>query len=290
MSFVWNELLFRPIYNLFILIYDLLPIKDAGLAIILLTVLVRFILMPLTWTAMKSQRLMQSKSGEMKAIQEKYKDDKQQQSQALMQFYKDNGINPLSSCLPLLIQLPVMIALYRVLKDLNKDHWDLLYSFVARPDSLNVMFLNIIDLTKPFWPLAVLTGLSQFVYSWLMQNPKGKNKAVVETKKKDTNGDGEALDPEAITNMMSSQFLYMMPLMTTFVAWNLMSGLSVYWVSTTLFNIVFQLLMVKWYPVKDNNEVIIENVRAEEIKWDTNPKVLETSKNNDVTISVKKRQ
>jgi len=155
MSFVWNELLFRPIYNLFILIYDLLPIKDAGLAIILLTVLVRFILMPLTWTAMKSQRLMQSKSGEMKAIQEKYKDDKQQQSQALMQFYKDNGINPLSSCLPLLIQLPVMIALYRVLKDLNKDHWDLLYSFVARPDSLNVMFLNIIDLTKPFWPLAV---------------------------------------------------------------------------------------------------------------------------------------
>jgi YidC/Oxa1 family membrane protein insertase len=265
-----------------------LPIKDVGLAIILLTIVIRFILLPLTWTAMKSQRVMQSKNAEMKAIKDKYKDNQQEQSKALMKFYKDNGINPLSSCLPMLVQLPIMIALYQVLRDMNNEHWNLLYSFVARPDSLNIMFLNLIDLTKPYWPLAIMTGVTQFVYSWFLQNPKTNEKPKIQTK-----NNNETFDAENITSMMSKQFLYMMPLMTVFIAWNLMSGLGVYWVTTTVFNIIFQLVIIKIYPINNNsgnNEVLIENAKAEKVEWENKPEILETSKNNNITVSVKKRQ
>ncbi len=147
MSFIWNEIFYRPIYNAFIFIYDILPWGDAGIAIIALTLVIRFVLLPLTWTAMKSQRMMQSMQPAMDKIKEKHKEDKQAQTQELMKFYKDNGINPLASCLPMLVQLPVMIALYQVLRNLTLDQYDLLYSFVAQPEALNTVFLGFIDLT-----------------------------------------------------------------------------------------------------------------------------------------------
>lgn len=290
MSFIWNEILYRPIYNAFILIYDILPIKDAGLAIIILTLVVRFVLLPLTWASMKSQRMMQSLQPQMNAIKEKYKDDKTKQGQELMKFYQENGINPLSSCLPLLVQLPVMIALYQVLRNLSQDQYELLYSFVGRPESFNTMFLGFIDLMQPFWPLAILTGLSQFAYSYLLKpttNKTEKSKELDKPKK-----EGEVLNPEELTAMMGSQFTYIMPIMTTFISWNLLSGLPLYWVVTTLFNVVFQLIMVKKYPVIPNanvNDIIEEKTLEKVEEWNNEPKLIETTREKNVTVQVKKR-
>jgi len=223
----------------------------------------------------------------MNKIKEKHKEDKQAQTQELMKFYKDNGINPMASCLPMLIQLPVMIALYQVLRNLNMDQYNLLYSFVEQPETLNTMFLGFIDLTIPFWPLAILTGLAQLVYSLLLK-PPGKKKEEVEVKPKK---EEEGFDAEQITSMMTGQFTYVMPIMTTFIAWNLLAGLPLYWLTTTIFNAIFQLIMIKKYPVKEFEAVSVttEVADKEEVVWDNEPEVLETVKEKNVTISVRKR-
>lgn len=290
MLFFWNEVLYRPIYNMFILIYDILPIKDAGLAIIVLTLVVRFILLPLTWAAMKSQRMTQSLQPAMNKIKEQYKNDKQKQGQELMKFYQENGINPLSSCLPMLVQLPVMIALYQVLRNLNQDQFSLLYGFVQRPESFNTMFLGVIDLMQPFWPLAILTGLTQFAYSYLLQPMKVAKTEQTDVEK--SKKEGEAFNPEDLTAMMGTQFTYLMPIMTTFISWNLLSGLPLYWVVTTLFNVAFQLIMVKKYPVKLNNNVneVIIDKKEEVVEWKDGPELIETVREKNVTVQVKKRK
>ena len=93
-----------------------------GLAIVGLTVLVRAVLVPLTYRQLKSMQEMQRLAPEMQALKEKYKDDKQRQQQELMKFYKDKGINPLASCLPLLLQFPVFISLFYMLRTDLKKH------------------------------------------------------------------------------------------------------------------------------------------------------------------------
>ncbi len=290
MSFLWNEVLYRPIYNAFILIYDILPWKDAGLAIIVLTLVIRFVLLPLTWASMKSQRMMQSLQPEMNKIKEKFKDDKTAQSQELMKFYQKNGINPLASCLPMLIQLPVMIALYQVLRNISQDQYELLYGFVGRPENFNTTFMGFIDLMQPYWPLAILTGLSQFWYSILLKPANGTvKKPSVNEGDKDKGG---GFDPDQLTSMMTNQFIYIMPLMTTFISWNLLSGLPLYWVTTTVFNVVFQLIMVRKYPVHqlNNGEDKVEEIAENKpVQWDAKPELIETVKEKDVTVNVRKR-
>jgi YidC/Oxa1 family membrane protein insertase len=144
LDFIYTEILFRPLYNAMIFIVDLLPGHEVWIAIVLLTLLIKFILYPLSMSSIKSQRAMQELQPKLNEIREKYKDDKQKQSQEMMKFYRKNKINPLSSCLPLLIQLPILIGLYRVFRDgLNPDSLVYLYSFVSAPEFINNMFLGI---------------------------------------------------------------------------------------------------------------------------------------------------
>jgi len=287
MSFLWNEVLYRPIYNALILIYEALPYKDVGIAIILLTLIIRFILLPLSWSSMKSQRMMQSLNPELEKIKEKYKDNQEKLTQATMDFYKKHGINPLSSCLPLLIQLPILLALYQVLRNgLSTDSFHLLYSFVPAPDTFNEQFLGLINLTQPYWPLAILVGIVQLVQGWLLRPPTPtKKKPAVEKK------EGEALfNAEDLSAAMGTQFLYIMPVMTVFIAWNLFAGLPLYWITTSVFTIATQLIMIKMYPVKQ--VVAADEVFHQDESHQFNPdqpELLETKQEKNVTISVKKR-
>src|SRR5271166_2144220 len=120
------EQAFSPLINLFesilVFIHDHLPLTSWGLAIVLLTVLIRAVLIPLTFKQLKSMQEMQRLAPEINALKEKYKDDKQRQQQEVMKFYQENKINPLASCLPLLLQIPVFISLFYMLRtDLKFD-------------------------------------------------------------------------------------------------------------------------------------------------------------------------
>jgi len=226
---IFNEVLYRPLFNALVWLYNFIPGDDLGLAIIILTVLIRFILYPLSKKAIQSQKAISKLQPKIKEIQKKYK-NKEEQAKAMMELYKKYKVNPMTGCLPILIQLPILIALYRVFfNGLNPEALNTLYSFIERPESLNVMFLGLIDLSQRNIFLAVLAGAFQFVQSRMIM-PQNINKQKSESGKID------------FSSMMTHQMIYMMPLVTIFIAWNLPSALPLYWIVITLFGVVQQYL------------------------------------------------
>lgn len=226
-TFVYNEILYRPLLNLLIWFYNIIPGQDIGIAIIILTILVRFLLYPFYTKSVKSQKALQKLQPEIQKIKEKYKNNSEQQSKEMMKFYKENKINPLSGCLPLLIQLPILIALFRVFQQgLDPKHLDTLYSFVSRPEIIHTHFLGVIDLAVPSLILALLAAISQFFQSKML---------LVKQKQKKSD----------FASMMSQQMTYFMPFITFFIAMRLPAALALYWLITTLFAISQQYFIMK---------------------------------------------
>ena len=231
---IFNEILYRPIFNSLIFLYNTIPGKDFGIAIIILTIIIRLALYPLSQKAIKSQKALSQLQPKIKEIQKKYKDNKEEQAKVMMEFYKTNKINPFSGCLPLLIQLPILIALYRVIWTIfDPERLHALYSFVANPGIINPTFIGLIDLSQKNPYLAILAGALQFIQSKMMMPKKNKE---------DDKSKSGSLD---FSKMMGSQMTYFMPLITVFIAWNFPAGLPLYWVVTTLFSIGQQWLVLK---------------------------------------------
>jgi len=226
---LFNQILYQPLFNGLIWLYNVIPGHDLGIAIIVLTVITRLILYPLSQKAIRSQKAMTKLQPEIKEIRKKYK-DKQEQAKAMMDLYKKYKINPLSGCLPILIQLPILIALYRVFfTGLDPQKLDGLYSFVARPEALDPMFLGIMDLSQRSIVLAILAGFFMFIQSKMIM-PKSMMKQ----------GGGLKIGNMDFTSLMSQQMTYFMPLITVFIAWRLPAALPLYWVVITLFGIIQQ--------------------------------------------------
>ncbi|MFH2105600.1 MAG: YidC/Oxa1 family membrane protein insertase [Parcubacteria group bacterium] len=235
---IYNAILFQPLLNLMIWFYNL--VGDLGIAIIIVTVIVRLLLFPLSIKATKSQKALQELQPQMSKIRKEHKDNKEDQTKALMEFYKENKINPMSSCLPMLVQLPIIFAMYRVFRvGINEESLDKLYTFVSRPEIFDHFFINLVDMSKPNIILAVMAGAFQFFQSRMMM-PKNQ------PKKKP--GEGVMSD---MSSMMTKQMTYFLPVMTVFIAMSLPSGLALYWATTTLFALGQQyLILKKWKPGK----------------------------------------
>lgn len=207
--------------------------QDLGIAIILLTIIIKLILWPLSRKSIKSQKALQDLQPKIDELKEKYKGNQQAMGKELMALYKKYKVNPFSSCLPLLIQFPVFIAIYRVFReDLNK-HLDLVYSFLARPEIINASLLGLLDLSKPNIYLAVLAGAAQFWQAKMMMAKKTKNTSTVTGKK------------EGMAEIMNKQMLYFMPAITIFIGVTLPGGLTLYWLVLTLLTVLQQSLIVK---------------------------------------------
>lgn len=226
---LFNQILFVPLFNLLVAIYNFLPGGDFGIAIIVLTIIVRIILFPIAQKGIKSQKALGELQPQIKAIQKKFKDKKEQQAQELMKLYKEKKINPASGCLPLLIQLPVLIALFQVLrKGLNQETLGFLYSFVQTPETINNLFLGLIDLSSSgSWILAILAGVFQFI----------QGKMITPTSKSSGKAD--------FASMMSKQMVYTMPVITVLIALRFPAGLALYWSVNNLFTILQQYLVIK---------------------------------------------
>lgn len=228
-------ILYKPLFNLLVYIVYLIPGNNIGWAIVILTVLIRLALYPSQKNSIVSQKKMAEIQPQIEEIKKKYK-DQQQQAQAIMNLYKQNKVNPLGSCLPLLIQLPILIILYRVFTvGLNTDRFDLLYNFTPRPEVINTMFCGI-DLANPSIVLAVLAGVLQFIQSWQMQKMQKPINKIDKDKK------------PGIENMMgdfSKQMMYMFPIMTVIIAIKLPAALAIYWIITTLFMVIQQYFVSK---------------------------------------------
>ncbi len=226
---IFNEVLYRPLLNILFLLYQYLPGHDLGIAVIALTILIKFIFYPLGTQTIKSQKEMAEIQPKIKEIQVKYKDDKEKQTKLIMDLYKEKKMNPFSGCLPLLIQLPILFALYQVIrKGLNLEAIKSLYHFIPHPTQIDPTFFGIINLTSPNMALAILAGISQFLQLKTMpQTQKTKN-------------------PQAdISQMMTKQMIYVFPIFTIFICLKIPSAIALYWIVMNLFSIGQQYLLSK---------------------------------------------
>jgi YidC/Oxa1 family membrane protein insertase len=230
---LFNLVLFQPLLNLLVFLYNLVPGNDIGLAIILLTVIIKIILFPLSRQSIKSQRALQELQPKIDALKKRYKDEKEKQAKAMMELYKAEKVNPLSSCLPLLIQLPFLIAVFQVFRSgLNSGSLELLYPFVTNPGHLNPVSLGLVDLSQSNIILALLTGAAQF---W-----QAKSLSV----KRPPKGMPGAKDEDMMA-VMNKQMLYFMPIITVVIGASLPAGLVLYWFVTTALTAFQQQIMFK---------------------------------------------
>ncbi len=226
---LYHEIIYRPLLNLVVMAYNVVPWQDVGLSILLVTILIRLILWPLMQKQLKGQKAMMELQPKMEEIREKFKDDKEAQAAETMKLYREMGVNPLGSCLPLLVQLPILIALYQVLNKALGSSLDGLYSFITNPGTIDPITLGVLDLSKPSPYLAVVSGLLQFWQSRLMM--------------KQTPAKPSA--QEATAKLIQAQTMYFLPLISVAVAWGLPAGLPLYWSFTTLFMIGQQYYIMK---------------------------------------------
>jgi YidC/Oxa1 family membrane protein insertase len=232
MIYLFTVIFYQPLLNLLIWLYNIVPGHDIGVAIIVLTVIIRLLLFPLAKQSIESQKALQDMQPKIEELKKKYP-NKEEQGKELIKLYQNNKINPLSSCLPLLIQLPFLIAVYQVFRaGLTKGSLDLLYPFIQKPLEINVISFGFLDLSKPVIILAILAGLAQFWQAKMMMTQKPAIKAV-------------GSRDEDMTAMLNKQMLYFMPLITVFMGISLPGGLTMYWLVVTLITILQQELIFK---------------------------------------------
>jgi YidC/Oxa1 family membrane protein insertase len=202
-----------------VFLQGIMPGNDLGLTIVVLTILIRIAFLPLSLKTLKSQILLKEINPQIEEIKKKFKNDITAQSAAIIKLYKENNINPLAGCLPLLIQLPILIALYQVFaKGILAENFNLLYSFVSPPETLNQVFLGFLDITSKSRFLALIAGCLQFLQS----------------KQAMTNHLGSSLNQNKEIASINKQMLYFFPIMIIIIGWNLPVGLVLYWITTTL--------------------------------------------------------
>lgn len=237
---IYNTIFYEPILNLLVWLHNIIPGDDFGWAIIALTIIIKIILWPLSGKFLKSQKALQTLQPKVDELRARLKGKKEEQGRAMMELYRNEKINPFSSCLPLLIQFPFLIAIFQVLRDgLKNGALSKLYPFVAAPAAVSTSFLGIFTLSSPSIPLAVLAGLSQFVQTkMLVKKPQPKLPGAQD---------------ENMAAMVNKQMTYFMPVITIIIGATLPGGLSLYWLINTLATIAQQMLVMreKKFKVED---------------------------------------
>ena len=233
---IFNNFLYYPLFNFLILIYNYLPGHDFGLAIIILTIIIRIVLYPISVKALNSQKAIQKIQPQLKEIQEKYKNAKENQPKEILNLYKREKINPFGGLFLALLQIPILIALYYVFwNGLKSEELNHLYSFISSPEQVNAIFFGLIDLSKPNLYFALLSGVVQFFQTKMLLPQNSKNKS------KDYD----------INSVIQKQMVYIFPFITVVILLKLPSALGLYWTVSGLFSILQQ-----HFIFKDKNKKI----------------------------------
>ncbi|NOY35506.1 MAG: YidC/Oxa1 family membrane protein insertase [bacterium] len=232
---------YEPLLNALVFLINVLPTHDIGIAVIILTIIVKFIIFPFQHRSVIAQRKMKSLQPELEEIKEKYKKDGQEQAKKTMELYKRHGVNPFSGFVTILIQLPVFIALYKIFMVGTGFDLSRLYSFIAAPTDINIKFLGLIDMTKVSYLLAVTAGITQFFQMKLAIPPIKKAAKAGKSFKDD------------LARSMSVQAKYIMPAFIFFIALKFSSAMALYWTTMNIFAIVHESV------VKKKAEKIVDN-------------------------------
>lgn len=223
MHTLWTNFIYNPIYNSLIFIAQHVTMQDVGLAVILLTIIIRFILLPLSKKSIMSQYKMRMLEPKLAAIKARGL-SKEEEAKETFALYKTEKINPFSGCLYILIQLPILFALYFTFIH-GVSQPEHLYSFLST-DGLRNTLLGLVDITKPFLPFAILAGVTQGIQAFLTPKP--------------STAGGEGFQQQ-FTKSMAVQTKYVLPLIIIFIATKLAAAVALYWVVANLFSIAQEL-------------------------------------------------
>jgi YidC/Oxa1 family membrane protein insertase len=230
-SYIWHTFFFDPVYNALVFFIDIVPGGDVGVAIIFTVLLVKTVLLPISIKAAKTQKIMREIEPKVKEIKEKYKDDKQGQAQAMMEVYRDAGMNPFASIFLVFLQIPIIIALYFSVSSgggaaLPAINTDLLYSFVAEPIQITMNFIGMVDITDKSLLLALGAGVTQYIFVTLSM-PKLPPKV-------------EGAEPnmkDDFMRNMQTQMKYVMPVLITVIAYTISAAIALYFLVSNLTSI-----------------------------------------------------
>jgi len=237
---IWNAAIIRPMINSLVLLYYV-AFSNFGVAIILFTLIIRAALIPMTIKQARQMKAMQAIQPKLKALQERYKNDKQKASQETMKLYREQGVNPLGCLGPMFIQFPIWIGLYRAITQTlpstpeqlvglsDKFYAWLPLAHQSVPLNGNFLWMDLAfpDPTKIIMP--VLVGVSMFVMQKMTTMPS-------------------VSEQQASTNKM---LLWMMPVMFGFFTLNFPAGLAVYWVVSNVIGVVIQGFVTGWDPIRN---------------------------------------
>jgi len=237
---IWDIALYKPLVNILAFFVSIVPGGDVGIAVIILTLLVKGALFPLSQRSIESQAKMNLLNPELKKIKDS-KLSKEEQAKQTFELYKKYKTNPFSGCLLVLIQLPIIFALYYVFSKGIKFDAGYLYSFIHVPENINMNFLGFLDLgAKNLLGLAILTGVSQFFQAYFMPKPVAT-------------GPSDGSFQESFSKSMNMQMRYVFPFIVAFIAYSLSGAVALYWITSNIFAIGQQI-----YANKKKSLVIID--------------------------------
>ncbi len=229
---LWNTFFYKPLYNALVFLVDVVPNESLFIAVVILTIIVRFIISPLSYKALKTQIKTKALQPEINKIKDTIS-DKQEQARATFALYKENGVNPFSSFLLILVQFPIIIALYWVFRDGGVEiDPTLLYSFIPAPENISLTSFGI-NLAEKSYLLALLAGVTQYIH--ISRSSSFKQ---VDTGTKKT-------QQEEMMVMVGTSMKYTMPIMITIFAYIIGGAVALYWVTSNIFMIVQETFIQK---------------------------------------------
>ncbi len=228
---IYNLLLYQPLLNALIFLYNTIAFGDFGLSIIFLTILIRIILFPLFFKGSRQQVIMQRLQPHIRKIQIDHKHDKEKQTRAMLELYREHKVNPFSSIFVLFLQLLVLIPLYRIfLNSLKPDFLSAgdLYSFVKKPVFLGLTsFGGLINLGKPNIFIVVLAAIAQYFQARL---------ALPKT---------TPAEPQDAATKASKSMVLMGPIITLIIFYGFPAAITLYWLATSIFSVLQQIIVNK---------------------------------------------
>jgi YidC/Oxa1 family membrane protein insertase len=241
----FKTIIFEPLYNLLIFLTNVVPGADVGIAIILLTLIVKFLLFPLSRKTIVSQAKMKKLQPQLDKIKEDFP-DKQEQAKKTFALYKEHKISPLSGCLPVLLQLPIILSLFYVFRDLSVENLDILYSFITVPENISPTLFWLMDLTEKSFLIAGLAGVSQWLVSRYSPSQNQKVK------------EGDKSMQATLQKGLQAQMKYVFPVLIAIFSYQLFPPIAIYWITNNLFTIGQEIFIKK--KLDKMEEVVVAEV------------------------------
>jgi len=225
-STFFHAVFYNPIYNALVALVALIPGGDVGVAVILVTIIIRLILLPFSLSAARTQRAMKVLEPKIKELKEKHKGDKEKEALETLALYREAEVNPFASILTVFIQIPVLLALYWVFyyepfSTVTSINTARLYAFTPLPHAMSLHFLGIISVAGKSIVLAVLAGVTQFFQAHLALSGT--------MKPSDTKG-----MQNDFQRIMGMQLKYVFPFLIAAISYTTSGAIALYFITTNI--------------------------------------------------------